>query len=62
MKPLDVTTNRSIPISEWEESEGVGIGEIHPNYAAVFNKIAFVQDPDGYIVELVPQKMDPLDP
>ena len=64
IKPLNIATPRSIPISEWEESHGIGIGpaEIHPNYAAVFNNIAFVQDPDGYIVELVPQKMDPLDP
>ena len=62
IKPLGVTTNRSIPISEWEENKGVGVGEIHPNYKAVFDNIAFVQDPDGYIVELVPQKLDPLAP
>ena len=56
------STRAAIPLSEHEEKLGVGIGEVHPNYAAVFDNIAFVQDPDGYIVELVPQAMDPLAP
>lgn len=56
------STRRAIPLSEHEEKLGVGLGEVHPNYAAVFDNIAFVQDPDGYIVELVPQAMDPLAP
>ena len=62
LKPLDVTTRESIPLSEWEENNGVGQGEIHPNYPPVFNSIALVQDPDGYPVELVPQRMDPNNP
>ena len=60
LKPLGATTKESIPISEWEIGKGVGLGDIHDNYRAVFDNIAFVQDPDGYIVELVPQGLDPL--
>ncbi|KIW66077.1 lactoylglutathione lyase [Phialophora macrospora] len=68
VKDLGVCTRQSIPISDWENERRVGVevkgtdSEIHPEYAKVFNKIAFVKDPDGYIVELVPQNMDPLDP
>ena len=62
LKPLGVTTRESIPLSKWEEENGVGVGDIHPEYAKVFNNIAFVTDPDGYTVELVPQKMDPNNP
>lgn len=56
------TTRKAIPLSEHEESLGVGLGELHENYAAVFDNIGFVHDPDGYLVELVPQAMDPLAP
>ena len=62
LKPLGVTTRESIPLSKWEEENGVGVGEVHAEYAKVFNNIAFVTDPDGYTVELVPQKMDPNNP
>jgi lactoylglutathione lyase len=86
VKDLGVTTRESIPISDWENGKGIGVEEkgteteIHPEYAKVFNKIAFVRDPvsvqsstttrkeltmdmqNGYLVELVPQNMDPLDP
>ncbi|KAJ9503033.1 hypothetical protein H2202_001185 [Exophiala xenobiotica] len=68
VKDLGVCDRESIPISDWENERGVGVevkgteSEIHPEYAKVFNKIAFVRDPDGYIVELVPQNVDPLDP
>ncbi|KAK7588283.1 hypothetical protein V3481_007311 [Fusarium oxysporum f. sp. vasinfectum] len=52
-----------IPISDWEKQRGVGVSvkgtesELHPGYAKLLEQIAFVQDPDGYIVELVPQNM-----
>lgn len=45
IKPLGVTTRESIPISKWEEEQGVGLGTIHPNYKSVFDQIAFVRDP-----------------
>ncbi|KAL4874666.1 Glyoxalase/Bleomycin resistance protein/Dihydroxybiphenyl dioxygenase [Aspergillus karnatakaensis] len=57
VKELGVTSRESIPLSGWEEKRGVGVGEIHPNYKAVFDQIALVADPDGYTVELVPQAM-----
>jgi len=64
LKPLGVSTLASIPISEWENERGVGVevkgteSEIHPEYRKIFDQIAFVKDPDGYIVELVPQSMN----
>ncbi|KAL2825208.1 Glyoxalase/Bleomycin resistance protein/Dihydroxybiphenyl dioxygenase [Aspergillus cavernicola] len=58
LKDLGISTRESIPLSSWEEDRGVGLGEIHSNYAAVFDQIAFVTDPDGYTVELVPQGMN----
>jgi len=45
VKPLGVATRESIPISDWEIERGIGHGEIHDNCKAVFDKIAFVQDP-----------------
>jgi lactoylglutathione lyase len=51
VKDLGVTTRESIPISDWENGKGIGVEtkgtetEIHPEYAKVFNKIAFVKDP-----------------
>ncbi|KAJ6262906.1 Lactoylglutathione lyase [Drechslerella dactyloides] len=57
LKDLGVATRESIPLSKWEEDKGVGVGEIHPEYARILNQIAFVADPDGYLVELVPQTM-----
>ncbi|EXJ57449.1 lactoylglutathione lyase [Cladophialophora yegresii CBS 114405] len=68
VKDLGVCTRQWIPITDWENERGVGVevkgtdSEIHPEYAKVFNKIAFVKDPDGYLVELVPQNMDPKNP
>ncbi|KAK9378721.1 Glyoxalase/Bleomycin resistance protein/Dihydroxybiphenyl dioxygenase [Kockiozyma suomiensis] len=56
-KPLGVSSRETIPLSEWEESRGIGKGTIHENYHNIFKQIAFVQDPDGYIVELVPQDL-----
>ena len=56
-KELGVTSREKIPLSEWEKQKGIGLGEPHPIYKAVFDQIAFVQDPDGYLVELVPQNM-----
>ncbi|KPI39543.1 Lactoylglutathione lyase [Cyphellophora attinorum] len=68
------STRRTVPISEAEEKLGVGVGdyegevveergkivELREEYTKVFDEIAFVSDPDGYTVELVPQGVDPL--
>jgi lactoylglutathione lyase len=68
------STRRAVPISEAEEKLGVGVGdyegdvveergktvELREEYTKVFDEIAFVADPDGYTVELVPQGVDPL--
>ncbi|KAF3910418.1 hypothetical protein ABW20_dc0104968 [Dactylellina cionopaga] len=57
LKDLGVSTRESVPLSEWEEGNGVGKGEIHEGYGRILSQIAFVADPDGYLVELVPQQM-----
>ncbi|KAK7206470.1 Glyoxalase/Bleomycin resistance protein/Dihydroxybiphenyl dioxygenase [Myxozyma melibiosi] len=56
-KPLGVSNRDTIPLSEWEAERGVGEGVINENYHKIFKQIAFLQDPDGYIVELVPQDL-----
>ncbi|CAG9978673.1 unnamed protein product [Clonostachys byssicola] len=62
LKPLGAASRSDVPLSQWEADRGLGVGELHPTYQAVFKQIAFVKDPDGYIVELVPQEMNALDP
>ncbi|KAJ5913733.1 hypothetical protein N7504_002616 [Penicillium tannophilum] len=56
-KDLGVATRESIPLSRWEAQRGIGLGAVHPAYKRIFEQIAFVKDPDGYTVELVPQNM-----
>lgn len=45
LKPLNVSTRESIPLTQWEEDQGIGLGTIHENYKKIFDQIAFVQDP-----------------
>lgn len=45
VKDLGVATRETIPLSEWENKQGIGQGEIHENYKKVFGQIAFVKDP-----------------
>jgi len=52
VKDLGVSTKESIPLSDWEANKGVGQGTIHDNYKAVFDKIAFVQDPVSFAMAL----------
>jgi lactoylglutathione lyase len=59
VKDLGVCTRQSIPISDWENERAVGIeikgteSEIHPSYAKVFEKIAFVKDPVSWMRGMV---------
>ncbi|KAJ5550459.1 hypothetical protein N7461_005157 [Penicillium sp. DV-2018c] len=57
VKDVGVCERGVVPLSEWEEERGVGVGEIHGNYAWFFEKFAMVVDPDGYMVELIPQNI-----
>jgi len=57
LKELGSAKREDVPLTKWEESNGIGVGEIHQNYKHIFEQIAFVTDPDGYCVELVPQTM-----
>ncbi|KAK6543367.1 hypothetical protein TWF694_000116 [Orbilia ellipsospora] len=57
LKDLGVSSRESVPLSEWEAVRGVGLGEVHEGYRKILEQIAFVADPDGYLIELVPQNM-----
>ncbi|GKZ17226.1 hypothetical protein AbraIFM66951_009041 [Aspergillus brasiliensis] len=57
MKDLGVAEREHIPLTRWEEDRGVGTGQLHPNYRKTFYHVALVKDPDGYIVELLPQTL-----
>jgi catechol 2,3-dioxygenase-like lactoylglutathione lyase family enzyme len=45
IKELNTAERQHIPLSEWEEKRGVGVGELHPNYKQGFNQVSFVHDP-----------------
>lgn len=54
-KELGEAIRQSIPISEWENANGIGVevkgkSEIHPTYTKVLKQIAFVRDPVSYFV------------
>ncbi|KAE8150061.1 putative lactoylglutathione lyase [Aspergillus avenaceus] len=55
LKELGDAGRESVPLSAWEEGKGVGVGSIHANYGGFFEQIAYVADPDGYVIELLPQ-------
>ncbi|EEA28720.1 hypothetical protein EYB25_000362 [Talaromyces marneffei] len=58
LKDVGVAEREHVPITEWEsEKFGVGIGELHAGYKHVLSQIGFVEDPNGYWIELVPQNM-----
>ncbi|KAJ5221518.1 uncharacterized protein N7469_010405 [Penicillium citrinum] len=57
LKDVGVCEREDVPLSEWEAERGIGVGQIHPNYAWFFERFAMVADPDGYSVELIPQNI-----
>ncbi|PYI08447.1 putative lactoylglutathione lyase [Aspergillus sclerotiicarbonarius CBS 121057] len=58
-KELGEVGRWSVPLSNWEVDEwGVGGGEVHERFGKLWGRIAVVLDPDGYMVELVPQEME----
>jgi lactoylglutathione lyase len=44
-KPLEEANRASIPLSDWEAEQGIGVGEPHENYKGILRKIGFVYDP-----------------
>ncbi|KAJ5173452.1 hypothetical protein N7492_006045 [Penicillium capsulatum] len=38
-------SRESIPLSDWEAEQGMGRGEIHANYARIFEHFAMIEDP-----------------
>ncbi|RAK96391.1 putative lactoylglutathione lyase (Glo1) [Aspergillus ibericus CBS 121593] len=56
-KELGDVSRESVPLSHWEESRGIGKGQVHERFAEIYGQVAVVLDPDGYMVELVPQDM-----
>ncbi|KAI1633840.1 lactoylglutathione lyase [Biscogniauxia mediterranea] len=48
-----------IPVTRWErEEKGIARGELSRHFENVFRQIAFVKDPDGYLIELVPNDLE----
>ncbi|KAI1498591.1 lactoylglutathione lyase [Biscogniauxia marginata] len=47
-----------IPITQWEKEKGIATAELSHHFENIFRQIAFVQDPDGYLVELVPNDLE----
>lgn len=45
VKEVGASEREDVPLSEWEEGRGVGVGEIHLNYRWFFEKFAYVADP-----------------
>lgn len=45
LKELDVAERNDIPLTEWEERRGVGVGDLHDDYRKNFRKVAFLADP-----------------
>lgn len=45
MKEVGCAEREHVPLSEWEERRGVGVGEMHEGYRAIFERFAFVADP-----------------
>ncbi|PWY89498.1 Glyoxalase/Bleomycin resistance protein/Dihydroxybiphenyl dioxygenase [Aspergillus sclerotioniger CBS 115572] len=58
VKELGDVSRRSVPLSRWEEERRCGVGEISQGFRDIWGRIACVADPDGYLVELVPQDME----
>ncbi|KAL2404112.1 hypothetical protein ABEF95_002550 [Exophiala dermatitidis] len=48
-----------IPTTTWEREQGVAIDELSAGFFNIINQVAFVEDPNGYLVELVPQQLSP---
>ena len=48
VKEVGGSERADVPLSEWEESRGVGVGEMHANYKAFFDRFAFVADPVSF--------------
>ncbi|KAF9694975.1 hypothetical protein EKO04_007037 [Ascochyta lentis] len=50
--------NESVPITRWEREMGVASQvELSKGFEGLFKQLAFVRDPDGYLIELVPQAL-----
>lgn len=45
VKEIGVAEREHVPLSDWEEKRGVGCGEMHEAYKAIFENFAFVADP-----------------
>ncbi|KAI3573473.1 putative lactoylglutathione lyase [Fusarium oxysporum f. sp. albedinis] len=57
VKDLGFNGRESIPLTEWERERGVGADEMTESYKETLKHVAHVADPNGYIVELIPQNL-----
>ena len=48
VKELGDSGRHTVPLSDWEEGRGVGVGEVHVNYKRFYDQIGFVADPVSF--------------
>ncbi|PWY71760.1 putative lactoylglutathione lyase [Aspergillus heteromorphus CBS 117.55] len=58
IKELGEVGRETVPISEWEVSRGIAHEALQGGFLRIWARIACVEDPNGYMVELVPQDME----
>ncbi|OQV03396.1 hypothetical protein CLAIMM_08445 [Cladophialophora immunda] len=46
-----------IPTTKWERERGIATDSLGEGFLNVVRQVAFVEDPNGYMVELVPQQL-----
>ncbi|KIX08713.1 lactoylglutathione lyase [Rhinocladiella mackenziei CBS 650.93] len=46
-----------IPTTTWEREKGIATDSLGDGFLNVVRQVAFVEDPNGYLVELVPQQL-----
>ena len=52
VKEIGRAEREHVPLSDWEESRGVGLGDMHEGYKAIFERFAFVADPVSFCLSL----------
>ncbi|PYH94211.1 lactoylglutathione lyase [Aspergillus ellipticus CBS 707.79] len=58
VKEVGEKSKESVPVSDWEVERGLAVGELEGGFERIWEKIGCVVDPNGYMVELVPQSME----
>ncbi|KAF1933536.1 uncharacterized protein M421DRAFT_931 [Didymella exigua CBS 183.55] len=55
VKDVGERPNEVVPITRWERQNGASERALSEGFGRLFKQLGFVRDPDGYLVELLPQ-------